>query len=140
MNLTTSQLLRLREYDKGLFLVSVQRESQFRESRIPGSRHAAPEERDFAGSVRRIAGGRQSRVVLYDEGHDVEGVLWAARTLKRDGFLRVFTYFGGMKRWRERNLPVERGIKQVGRRLRCGTRQEETIAGHQRRPPEGVRS
>ena len=108
--ISTEQLLRMREKQDDLPLINVLTEDEFRQQQIPGSENIPINDKNFLQRVEETAGGRDRPVVVYCADEECKASTNAARQLEKAGFKDVNDYAGGMKAWEEAGQPVQAGV------------------------------
>lgn len=112
-HMTTDRLEEWLERDEtpegdDFLLVNVLGEEEFEKAHIPGSHNVPVKRARLENEIERLAGGKESPVVVYCAGSECEASTDAARRLSNAGFEKVFAYSGGMASWIEAGNEVAR--------------------------------
>lgn len=91
-----------------LTLINVLSEEDFEKSHIPGSHNIPVDRDDFVQAVERVAGGKDSTIVVYCASFDCDASPKAAKQLDEAGFTNVYDFDGGMKEWLKAGYDVAR--------------------------------
>ncbi len=96
-----------KENREGLLLVNVLDKDAFRQQHIPGSINIPISREDFTTKVKRKAGGKDNKIVVYCASTDCSASPKAAGKLDEAGFTNVYHYEAGMMGWASAQLPTE---------------------------------
>jgi rhodanese-related sulfurtransferase len=80
-------------------LINVLPEDAFREKHIRTSINIPIEGDDFTDTVRKVAGGKDRKIVVYCASFDCDASEKAAKRLEQAGFGQVYDYEGGTRDW-----------------------------------------
>lgn len=115
-HVTTEQLETWMEADQmpdgsDFVLVNVLGEEDYEKAHIPGS-HNVPQARSrMENEIERLAGDKDTPVIVYCASEECEASPDAARRLSNAGFAKVYDYSGGMKAWLEARNEVARSVE-----------------------------
>jgi len=80
-------------------LINVLPRDTFREQHIRTSINIPIEGENFDGTVQKVAGGKDRKVVVYCASFDCDASVKAAKRLEQAGFEQVYDYEGGTADW-----------------------------------------
>ena len=100
--LSKTELNEMNHREKDDFvLINVLPRDAFREKHIRTSINIPIEGEDFDETVRKVAGGKDRKVVVYCASFDCDASEKAAKRLEQAGFEQVYDYEGGTRDWFE---------------------------------------
>jgi len=105
--LSTDQLRRMRDAQEDIAVINVLDAEHYEKEHIPDSRNIPVDATDFVSRVEDAVGRKSRQVVVYCASTECDASSRAAGRLEQAGFSHVLDFAGGMKAWREANLPVE---------------------------------
>lgn len=105
--LTARELQRMRENQEDFELINVLSQDDFNAAHIPGSDNIPHNEQEFVRQVERAAGSKDRKIVVYCGSRECDASPRAANKLEAAGFTNVYDFEGGVKEWKEANLPLE---------------------------------
>lgn len=105
--ITTRELRRMQDRREDFELINVLPEESYREAHIPGSLSIPLNDANFVEAVKRTAGSKDRRIVVYCASETCDASPKAAEKLEQAGFSNVADYEGGVKQWQEAGLPLE---------------------------------
>jgi rhodanese-related sulfurtransferase len=98
--LSKTELKEMNNQEKDDFvLINVLPRDAFREKHIRTSINIPIQGEDFDDTVRKVAGGKDRKVVVYCASFDCDASAKAAKRLEQAGFEEVYDYEGGTRDW-----------------------------------------
>lgn len=100
--LTRDELKRMNEEQHEDFvLINVLPREAFNDKHIRTSINIPYKQADFVGTVEKVTGSKDRKIVVYCANFDCDASSNAARQLEEAGFTQVYDYEGGTQDWFE---------------------------------------
>ena len=101
------ELRKLRDRKDNFLLLNVLQPEEFREEHISGSENIPVNDPEFVKKATSTLGSKDKKVVVYCASTECDASEKATKMLEEAGFTNVYDFAGGMREWREADLPVE---------------------------------
>lgn len=108
--LDINQLKEWKRTNKDFLFLNVLSREQFMDEHALGSRNVPLTEDgdsgDFVDRVSKLATSKDRTIVVYCAGPDCDASETAAKRLERAGYSNVYDFAGGLKAWKDADMPV----------------------------------
>jgi rhodanese-related sulfurtransferase len=108
--LTTEELIHLLEDEPDTLLINVVDEEAFAAAHIPHSYNVPVSRESLEKEVEELVGTVNTPTVVYSADIECDASEMAALRLEGAGFVRVYDYEGGLRRWLEVGRGIEDGL------------------------------
>ena len=108
--ISAQELKQKLDRNEDFVLLNVLDEDSFQKEHIPQSGNIPLDEENFVEKVEQNAGSKDAEIILYCASVECPASEKAYEKLEEAGFSNLYEYEGGMKTWKEENLPVERSV------------------------------
>jgi len=99
----------MKQENKNLKVINVLEEKYFKKEHLPESINIPEGSETFLEAVEKELGSKTDPVVVYCASLECDASPKAARKLEDAGYTQVYDFEGGVKEWKENNLPIVLG-------------------------------